>query len=300
MPAARTRTGPWPRAGALRGPGSQTRAGRADPAGLADQRDSPPVGGLLAETDYDASVHSITGRAGSLVIAVASALVIVAVSLPLFLNPVWVAFEQGRAEAAAWTGYTEPELRSATDAILADLVFGPPAFDVAVAGEPVLDERERGHMLDVRGVFISFFAATLIAAAAALAIGARRRGADRARTWRAMRNGALTLIATFVVAGAVSFVAFDALFEVFHRLFFAGGSYTFDPASDRLVQLFPFTFWQETAIVVGAVCIVLACLVAWVAGRRARAVDVATRPTREDAPIVDGPSTVPATSGPAR
>ncbi len=66
----------------------------------------------------------------------------------------------------------------------------------------------------------------------------------------------------------MSFVAFDALFETFHRIFFAGGSYTFDPATERLVQLFPFQFWQETAIVVGAVCIVLAAIVAAVATSR--------------------------------
>ncbi len=63
-------------------------------------------------------------------------------------------------------------------------------------------------------------------------------------------------------------MAFDALFETFHQLFFAGGSYTFDPATDRLVQLFPFRFWQETAIAVGAVCIALAIAVAGIATRR--------------------------------
>ena len=98
------------------------------------------------------------GGAANVLIGLATALAIVAVTLPLFLNPVWVAFEQGRAEATAWTGFTEPELRAATDAILADLVVGPPDFDVAVAGTPVLNERERGHMRDVRGVFIGFFA----------------------------------------------------------------------------------------------------------------------------------------------
>jgi integral membrane protein (TIGR01906 family) len=214
-------------------------------------------------------VNAIPGRAGSLVVAVATAFVIVAVSLPLFLNPVWVAFEQGRAEALAWTGFSEPDLRAATDAILADLVVGPPDFDVAVAGQTVLNERERGHMRDVRGVFIGFFAAALILAAAALAIAARRPGTDRARTWEAVRNGAVTLIVVLVVGGVVSVVAFDALFSTFHQLFFAGGSYTFDPATERLVQLFPFTFWQETAIAVGVVCIVLASAVAWLAGQRA-------------------------------
>ncbi len=108
-------------------------------------------------------------------IALATALAIVAVTLPLFLNPVWVAFEQGRAQATAWTGFTEPQLRGATDSILADLVFGPPVFDAEVDGAPVLNERERTHMRDVRGVFIGFFAAALIGLVGAVAIAARRR-----------------------------------------------------------------------------------------------------------------------------
>lgn len=205
---------------------------------------------------------SLRGRAASVLIGLATALVVVAVALPLFLNPLWVAFEQGRAQATAWTGFTEPELRGATDAILSDLVLGPPDFDVTVGGAPVLNERERGHMRDVRGVFIGFFAATLAVAAAAVVVAARRRGPGRLRTWRAVRNGALALIGTFVIGGVVSLVAFDILFETFHRIFFAGGSYTFDPATERMVQLFPFQFWQESAIAVGAVCIALAGLVA--------------------------------------
>ena len=207
-------------------------------------------------------------RVADLWIALATGLAIVAVTLPLFLNPVWVAFEQGRAQATAWTGYQEPQLRQATDAILADLVFGPPAFDVTIDGEPVLNARERGHMRDVRGVFIGFFALALVGAAGALAIAARRRAEARRGTWRAVRGGAAGLAVVLVVVGAVAFVAFDALFETFHRLFFAGGSYTFDPTSERLVQLFPFQFWQETAIVVGAVCIVLAVVVVAVATRQ--------------------------------
>ena len=42
---------------------------------------------------------------------------------------------------------------TATDAIVADLVFGPPDFDVEVGGVPVLIEREQQHMRDVRTVF---------------------------------------------------------------------------------------------------------------------------------------------------
>ena len=213
-------------------------------------------------------MRSPLSRLGDLEIGVATALAIVAVTIPLFLNPIWVAFEQGRARADAWTGFTPTDLRSATDAILADLVVGPPDFDVAVAGTPVLNERERGHMRDVRGVFIGFFAVVVVAVAVALLITARRDAAGRHASWAAVRGGSIGLVVVLVVAGAIALVAFDALFEMFHQLFFPGGSYTFDPATERLVQLFPFQFWQETAIAVGVVSAVLAAVVAGVATRR--------------------------------
>ena len=63
-------------------------------------------------------------------------------------------------------------------------------------------------------------------------------------------------------------VAFDQLFELFHEIFFPAGSYLFDPTTDRLVQLFPFQFWEETALVVGAVIIVIALDRRGVAARR--------------------------------
>jgi integral membrane protein (TIGR01906 family) len=213
-------------------------------------------------------VRTSLSRVAAVWIALATPLAIVALTLPLFLNPLWVSFEQGRAEATAWTGFSEPQLRSATDAILADLVVGPPEFDVAVAGEPVLNERERSHMHDVRGVFVGFFAIALIAVAGGIVIAARRSGEERAASWRAVRAGSLGLVAVLVIVGVVSVVAFGPLFEAFHRVFFAGGSYTFDPGADRLVQLFPFRFWQETAIAVGIVCIGVALVVAAIASRR--------------------------------
>ena len=213
-------------------------------------------------------MRSPLSRLGDLEIGVATALAIVAVTIPLFLNPIWVAFEQGRARADAWTGFTPTDLRAATDSILGDLVVGPPDFDVAVAGSAVLNERERGHMRDVRGIFIGFFAVVLVAVVAAVLINARRDAADRRASWAAVRGGSIGLIAVLVVAGGIALVAFDALFETFHQLFFPGGSYAFDPATERLVQLFPFQFWQETAIAVGVVSALVAAVVAGVATRR--------------------------------
>jgi integral membrane protein (TIGR01906 family) len=213
-------------------------------------------------------VGSLGHRSGSFLIALATALGIVALVMPLFLNPLWVAFEQERAEAPAWTGFTVADLRVVTDAILVDLVLGPPDFDVAIGGEAVLNDREQAHMRDVRTVFMGFFAVTAVLVVAAIAVVGRRGRQGREASWHAVRSGALGLIVGLVLVGGFAFIAFDVLFEVFHQLLFPGGSYTFDPATERLVQLFPFRFWQETAIALGAAAIVVAAIVAAVAHRR--------------------------------
>ena len=230
-------------------------------------------------------MHAILRPAVSILIGLATAIVIITAAVLPFLTPQWVAFEQGRAEATAWTGYTTEELRTATDAILADLVLGPGDFDVEVARAPVLAERERGHMRDVRTVFTGLWVLAAASIAVLLIAGLR---ADRVAIWRAVRRGALVLAGAVALIGVVALVAFDTLFDLFHQVLFPAGSYTFDPGADRLVQLFPFTFWQETAIVVGVVIIGIALATAVVAGRRSA--------TREVRPTTTGLAPAPGSS----
>ena len=216
-------------------------------------------------------MSSRVGRSlAAILTALATAVVIVAVAILPFLTPAWVDFDQGWAGAIGYTGFTHGELRTATDSILADLVVGPPDFDVAIRGVPVLNERERAHMRDVRGVFAGFALLAALAAVGLVAayVGARRLGHPE-RAWSAIRSGARGLAVGVVVAGLIAFFAFDAAFEIFHRLFFAGGTYSFNPATDRLVQLFPDAFWSETTMAVGVVVLVLSVVVTNFAGRRA-------------------------------
>jgi integral membrane protein (TIGR01906 family) len=210
-------------------------------------------------------------------------MLLVGVALLPFITPQWIAFEQGRADATAWTGFTTEDLNAATGAILSDLAFGPPDFDVEVRGAPVLNERERGHMRDVRTVFVGFGVATIVAALFLILAFAR---GDSTRTWRAVRNGAVALAVGVVVLGVIAVLAFDVLFEVFHRLLFPSGSYTFDPGTERLVQLFPFQFWQETAIAVGIVILALSVVVTLVAQRRLRRPAVTVDAAPDLAPAV--------------
>ena len=88
------------------------------------------------------------------------------------------------------------------------------------------------------------------------------------------RSGVIITVVT-IVGGVLALVFFDAAFALFHRLFFAEGSWTFDAGTERLVQLFPYQFWVESTIVVGVVVVALSLLLAWVGRRRARALESA-------------------------
>jgi integral membrane protein (TIGR01906 family) len=215
---------------------------------------------------------TLRGVLAALVTGIATALVVVALAILPFLNPVWVGFEQGRAQAPAWTGFNPADLAYATNEILADLVLGPADFDVELDGQPVLVEREREHMRDVRNVFGAFYLAA--AAGALVLVGAylvaRSRGVrSRVAFWRRLAGSGKVIAIATVVGGITGVLFFDTAFEVFHRLFFPAGTYLFDPGTDRLVQLFPEQFWVETTIGVGVVVIVLSVGLALVGGRRA-------------------------------
>ena len=132
-----------------------------------------------ARTLEESRLALLRGALAALVIGISTALVIVALAILPFLTPAWVAFGQGRAQATAWTGFTEADLRTVTDAILADLVVGPPDFDVTLDGVPVLEERERQHMRDVRGVFAAFYALAAVGAVVLVAAFLLARGRER-------------------------------------------------------------------------------------------------------------------------
>ena len=213
-----------------------------------------------------------TTRLGAWLIASATALVILGASISLFLTPAYIRVEQDRVGVGELTGYASTQLDTIAGSLIGDLVLWRGDFDVTVEGAPVLNDRERGHMRDVRGVFAGFFALVAIAAVGLVVAARRMRGTEaRFALWRAVSAGARGLAVGLAVVGAVAILAFDAAFEVFHRLFFSSGSYTFDPRTDRLVQLFPERFWSETSTIVGIVALVVALLTMWQARRHGAA-----------------------------
>lgn len=201
----------------------------------------------------------------SLAIASATVLTLVGVAIGLFFNPVWVSFEQGRTRADLWTGYTPQALSTVTDSVLGEVYLGPGTFSQSVDGAPVFNARERAHMADVHGVVVAFFA-LVVGAAAILVVGGIRSG-GATWYWRAVARGSAILAVGAVVIGVAFVLVFEQAFTLFHDLFFASGTWTFDPATDRLVQLFPYDFWTETSVAVAVVGLVLT-LATWSFARR--------------------------------
>ncbi|GIW20101.1 MAG: hypothetical protein KatS3mg065_0397 [Chloroflexota bacterium] len=203
----------------------------------------------------------------SLLLGAAFVLVLLGLTVLPFLTPAWFAVAQERAGVAALTGWPAAEVRRVTDRLLADVVLGPPRFDVAVDGAPVLAERERSHLRDVRSVLLRFGGAVLVALGV---VAVEKRRLPSAAFWAVAERTGLLLAGVVLGVGALALVAFDPLFEFFHRLFFAPGTYTFDPGRERLVQLFPMGLWFETALAAGVLVAGLGLALAGLARWRQR------------------------------
>jgi len=205
----------------------------------------------------------------SVAVGLATILTLVGVAVGLFFNPAWVAFEQDRTHADLWTGYPPQTVRAVTDAVLGEVYLGPGTFTQSVDGVPVFSARERSHMADVRGIVVAFFGLVLAGAAVLVVAGILARGAGW--YWRAVARGAATLAVGAVVVGIAFALVFDQAFTLFHGLFFASGTWSFDRATDRLVRLFPYDFWTETSVAIAVVGLFLTAATWAIArGRAAR------------------------------
>ena len=201
-----------------------------------------------------------------LLVPVATMLTIGAVALLLLFTPFWLHPALDAADSAAWLGMTQQQVHEFSDRTVQDLVFASGDFDfVAGDGTPFFDASERAHMRDVRVVLYGFLGLSTVAATL-LGVVTYRRRADAAILKGISRGGAWLVIGTLVV-GVFAAVAFDQAFELFHEIFFPGGNFSFDPTTERLVQLYPFAFWQYTSAALGL--LLVACgAVTWFVGRR--------------------------------
>ncbi|MFY8168253.1 MAG: DUF1461 domain-containing protein [Candidatus Limnocylindrus sp.] len=176
-------------------------------------------------------------------------LALIALTLGLFLLPPVVHLLLDLANASESLNVAAPVAHSLSDALVRDLLVGG-AFDVPLSGEPLLSASERSHLVDVGVLFRILMIAGAISLAVLTALFIRKR------RWfyQALHDGALLLGTGAALVGGAFALAFDATFTFAHELLFPAGNWTFNPATDRLVQLYPMNFWLLAAI---SFCVVL-------------------------------------------
>ena len=112
------------------------------------------------------------------------------------------------------------------------------------------------HMEDVKGLMRAIFRANEVAlgfviayVAGAVLWSGERSGRDLAKaTLAAVGVGA----AVGIAVGVLAIVGFESAWERLHEIIFTNDLWLLDPRTDRLIQMFPESFWQEaTFIVVG-------------------------------------------------
>jgi integral membrane protein (TIGR01906 family) len=129
-------------------------------------------------------------------------------------------------------------------------------------GQPLYNERELSHMVDVKTVTQVALAALGGAVALFVLLVTIMIRTEEGR--RSLRQGLLSggVLMLVILAGLVMYVLlnWDAFFNSFHALFFAEGTWRFE-YSDSLIRLFPERFWQDAALTIGVMSAIGALLI---------------------------------------
>ena len=230
----------------------------------------------VAPRDAQAAARRV-GWPRRLVVFVGTVLVIIAVAVLPLLTPLFIHPALDAAGAAARVDLDAARAYEMSDRSVWDLVTwsGEFAFE-GPDGSAFYDADERGHLRDARTLLWLFLGAGAISALVIGIMLGRSDGPGRSAVWRDIsRAGAATSIVVVVLA-VISVIAFGTLFTLFHQVFFPAGNWSFDPATQRLVQLYPFRFWQIAAGAL-ATLVFLLSVGAWLLGRHR------ARPSRPEA-----------------
>jgi len=185
-------------------------------------------------------------------LALAAAALAIGTTTAIFLTPPVVHLLLSISGSHTVLGVESRVAEALSDSLVGDLLTDG-AFDAPLGDTPLLSAGERSHLVDVGALLRTVLVAGFGGLIALLLARTHRRAWLRV----AMRDGAALIAGGALAAAAAFTLAFDAAFSFFHGLFFAAGTWTFNPATDRLVQLYPESFWVLAALLF---CLTLALL----------------------------------------
>ncbi|MDP6100269.1 MAG: TIGR01906 family membrane protein [Dehalococcoidia bacterium] len=153
---------------------------------------------------------------------------------------------------------------------------------IARRGETIqlFNQKEVDHLIDVKNL-ISFnrrmmFVLLGYAVAFGVVVVILRRRRFAAYMLNTLKWGGLLTVGLLVLLAGVAVVNFQSLFLLFHLVSFSNMGWVLNPATDRLIQMFPQPFFRDaTMLVVGATALegVLLVWTGWWGRRRLSATD---------------------------
>lgn len=169
-------------------------------------------------------------------------------------SPSYPEWEYGRIAPDRY-GFTDAERLELAEATLAYLRETEPADEVIFmledlrlpgTNDPLYNEEEIGHMIDVKNVADSFrrimwvLGVVVVGGLGFLLAGpqTRREG------YKALFHGGLLTAGILLVMGLLVAVAWNFVFVQFHEILFPPGTWTF-AFEDSLIRLFPEQFWFD-------------------------------------------------------
>jgi integral membrane protein (TIGR01906 family) len=117
-------------------------------------------------------------------------------------------------------------------------------------GEPLYNQREIGHMLDVKNLVDTFKNLTWIVAIIVLGglIFLFVRPETRVEGFRAVFHGGLLTTGILLLMLVLILLSWNLVFTQFHEILFPPDTWTFN-YSDSLIRLFPEKFWFDFGLI---------------------------------------------------
>lgn len=169
-------------------------------------------------------------------------------------SPSYPEWEYGRIAPDRY-GLTDAERLELAEATLAYLRQSEPADEVIFmledlrlpgTNDPLYNQEEIGHMLDVKNVADSFrrimwvLMVVVVGGLGFLLAGPQTRRAG----YRALFQGGILTAGILLVMGLLVALAWNFVFVQFHEILFPPGTWTF-AFTDSLIRLFPEQFWFD-------------------------------------------------------
>jgi integral membrane protein (TIGR01906 family) len=123
-------------------------------------------------------------------------------------------------------------------------------------GNPVYNERELAHMLDVKNLVQIVLKVWYVIIGVLFLVGIWAwRGKWVLDYRRGLSHGGCLSVCLVGVIALLAAVSFWNFFVIFHKIFFESDTWLF-LYSDTLIRLFPLRFWQDTFLWVGGMTLV--------------------------------------------